>query len=117
MELVSTRGERAWIDFSDPPTEKETQFMMEHFGFPNTDHLSDDECEELIYQSELKWLSEEMKREIGVDANDPNNYDEYGHLKVKPATEYGLMIAGMGLYIANQFHAGTRKWKSQKAKS
>jgi len=116
MELVSRINEESCADFGEPLTEKAIQFMVEHFGFPNTDHLSDEECEELIYKCEHRWLDEEMKREIGVDADNPNNYDEFGRMKVKPATEYGLMIAGMGVYIANQFHDGTRKWKSQKVK-
>ena len=112
MEYMSTMNEQAWINFGDPLNEeKAVQFMMEHFGFANTDHLSDDECEELMYKCELIWLSEEYNRSSDLDFDDPNSYDEYGRLKARPATEYGMMIGGMSAYICGQFHEGGSRYR------
>jgi len=116
MELESTANKQDWIDFGDPPNEKAVQFMMEHFGFPNTDHLSDEECEELASELHEIEAYEHYLADRDVDRNDPKNYDEYGSLMRRPLSEYALMIAGMIVYIGNQFHAGKRKWQSQEIK-
>jgi hypothetical protein len=114
MKLESRLNKKDWIDFGDPLRDKEIQFMMEHFGFPNTDHLSDEECKDLVMKLEGIEAWEHAKSTHGVDKDDSQNYDEMGDLKRRPLSEYALMIGGMILYIGHQFHEGGRRYKPRR---
>jgi hypothetical protein len=80
-----------FIDFGDLPNES----AMKHYGFANTDHLSDDECKDLFYDLEHILSYEQSKKKEG-----------------QPLSEYGQMIEGMAIYIGNQlFTKGGCRYK------
>ena len=99
--------ENEWTDFSNPLNEKAIQFMMEHFGFPNIDHLSDDECMDLV--SELSVIEGEGHHEAekGIDR------EKHEPWVRRPLSEYTLMIAGMIVYIGEQFHKGGKRYNPE----
>ena len=111
MKLESVIGRKVHTDFGNPLNEEAIQFMMEHFGFPNTDHMSDEECREFGFDLHRIEAYEHIETTEGIDENDPNNYDEGGLLMIKPLSEYGLMIAGMIVYIFDQYKEGGSRYK------
>jgi len=102
MELVSTWNEQTWMNFNDPPSEEESQFMMKYFGFSNADNLTDEECKEIIHKCEKRWFYDMQLRYEDIDENDPNNYDEYGSLKAKPMPKHAIMMTSVGCYVFDQ---------------
>jgi hypothetical protein len=101
-----------WIDFNDIPEEAE-QFMLKHFGFPNMDALSDEECKELSMRLHHIEGIEHGKRLDDIDENDPQYWDEVGLLLGKPLSKYGMMIGGMIVYIGRQFQEGGKRYKPE----
>jgi len=102
MDIDAIINDVGWFDFGNPPNEKAVKFMMEHFGFPNTDHLSDKECHDLICDLEPVEAWEQIQR----------TEDENGNPKEKePLSEYGAMIGGMSQYLYRQFHEGGSRYK------
>lgn len=108
MELESRINKQDWIDFGDPPNEKAVQFMMEHYGFPNIDHLSDEGYDKLFFELSRIEVCEHYDSQSGIDESNPDNYDEWGELKRRPLSEYALMVGGMLVYMANHNNGARR---------
>ena len=105
VEYQASRYEKKWIDFGNPVSDKAKQFMIEHFGFEDISHLSDDECKSLA--SDLHQIEAHENANVrleGIDVNDPKYYDEDGELIGKPLSEYALMISGMIVYIGERIN-------------